>query len=216
MSCRSSARDILHTALADAGQKTPVRLISAPRFGKSAAALPTQSDGGNRFSHPTHPEAMTFSVLRTAAALMSAAMIAALPTVALAQPPEGEAKPADANAAAAKIDDIADAARLMAGPAANPECVWHGTRVVRLLAGEDIDTALRHLELYDRFKCPSEHIQASFRCYLRLGPLDPKAADSVKMRVHDCWINPSSSSASPPAAAATSAPTPPRPGTTNR
>jgi hypothetical protein len=158
---------------------------------------------------------MAFSVLRTAAALMSAAVIAALPTIALAQPPEGDAKPADANAAAAKIDDIAEAARLMTGPAANPECVWHGTRVVRLLAGEDIDTALRQLELYDRFKCPAEHIQASFRCFLRLGPMDPKAAESVKTRVRECWINPGSASASPPATAAT-APTPTRPGTTNR
>jgi hypothetical protein len=165
---------------------------------------------------PTHPKAMAFSVLRTAAALMSAAAIAALATKALAQSSEGDAKPADANAAEAKVDDIADAARLMTGPAANPECVWHGTRVVRLLAGEDIDTALRHLELYDRFKCPAEHIQASFRCYLRLSSMDPKPAESVKMRVHDCWINPGSSSASPPATAATSAPTPTHPGTTNR
>jgi hypothetical protein len=158
---------------------------------------------------------MAFSVLRSAAALISATMIAALPNVALAQPPEADAKAADANAAAGqrKIDDIAEAARLMTGPAANPECVWHGTRVVSLLWGEDIDTALRQLELYDRFKCPAEHIQASFRCFLRLGPMDPKAADAVKTR--DCWINPGSSSTSP-ATAATSAPSPTHPGTTNR
>jgi hypothetical protein len=173
--------------------------------------------GGNRIFSVTHPKAMAFSVLRTAAALMSAAMIAALPTIALAQPPEGDAKPADANAAGErKIDDIAEAARLMTGPAANPECVWHGTRVVRLLWGEDIDTALRQLELYDRFKCPADHIQASFRCFIRLGPMDPKAADAVKTRARECWINPGSTSASPPATAATSAPIPTHPGTTNR
>jgi hypothetical protein len=183
--------------------------------------MPTQSDGGNRIlgpRPPTHRKAMAFSVLRTAAVLMSAITIAALPTLALAQPPEADAKPSDAKAADGqrKIDDIAEAARLMTGPAANPECVWHGTRVVSLLWGEDIDTALRQLELYDRFKCPAEHIQASFRCFLRLGPMDPKAPDAVKTRARDCWINPGSSSASPPATAATSAPTPTHPGTTNR
>ncbi|MBO0755329.1 MAG: beta-1-3, beta-1-6-glucan biosynthesis protein [Bradyrhizobiaceae bacterium] len=164
---------------------------------------------------------MAFSVLRTAAALMSATVIAALPTIALAQPPEADAKTAaDANAAARqrKIDDIAEAARLMTGPAANPECVWHGTRVVSLLWREDIDTALRQLELYDRFKCPAEHVQATFRCFLRLeaaNPMDPKADDAVKTRARDCWINPGSSSVSP-STAATSAPTPAHPGTTNR
>jgi hypothetical protein len=163
---------------------------------------------------------MAFSVLRTAAALMSAAAFAALSTIALAQSAEGDPKSADAdanaNAAAANIDDIAEAARLMTGPAASPECVWHGTRVVRLLAGEDLDTALRQLEFYDRFKCPAEHIQASFRCFLRFQAMDPKPADSVKVRVRDCWINPSSSPTTPPPTAATTAPTQAHPGTTNR
>jgi hypothetical protein len=216
MSCRQASRDILHIGIADAGQKLPVRLISAPSLGnRQPYCRPNRMAEIAFLGAPTHPKAMVFSVLRTAAAVMSAATIAALATVALAQSPEGDAKPADANAAEAKIDDIAEAARLMTGPAANPECVWHGTRVVRLLVGEDIDTALRQLEFYDRFKCPAEHIQASFRCFLRQGPMDPKAAESVKTRVRECWINPSSSSASPPATAATSAP-PTHPGTTSR
>lgn len=160
---------------------------------------------------------MALSVLRTVAVLTSAITIAALPTIVQAQPPEADAKAADAKAADGqrKIDDIAEAARLMTGPAGNPECVWHGTRVVSLLWGEDIDTALRQLELYDRFKCPAEHIQASFRCFLRLGALDPKAADAVKTRARECWINPSSPS-SAPATAVTSSPSPAHPGTTNR
>src|SRR3974390_341993 len=100
---------------------------------------------------------MASPVLRTAAALICATLIAALPTLAAAQSPEADAKAAEAKAAGQrKIDDIAEAARLMTGPAANPECVWHGTRVVGLLWAEDLDTALRQLELYDRFKCPSE------------------------------------------------------------
>ena len=51
---------------------------------------------------------MASSVLRTAAALMCASMIAALPTVAFAQSPEADAKAAEAKAAGQrKIDDKA-------------------------------------------------------------------------------------------------------------
>ena len=44
--------------------------------------------------------------------------------------------------------------RLVNGPAGNPECVWLGRRVVGLLWRDDMDTAFRHLDLYDRFGCP--------------------------------------------------------------
>ena len=67
-------------------------------------------------------------------------------------------------------------ARTLTGPAANPECVWLGERAVNLLSRDDLDTAFRHLELYDRFGCPGAHMQASFRCLVRLGIPDPKAA----------------------------------------
>jgi hypothetical protein len=89
-----------------------------------------------------------------------------------------------------KIDEFAEAARVLGGPAANPECVWLGRRVVNLLWRDDLDTAFRHLDLYDRFGCPSGHIQATFRCLVRLGSLDPKAAETLQARVHACWINP--------------------------
>jgi hypothetical protein len=102
-----------------------------------------------------------------------------------------------------RIDEFAEAARVLGGPAANPECVWLGRRVVNLLWRDDLDTAFRHLDLYDRFGCPSGHIQATFRCVVRQGPFDPKAAESLYARAHACWINP----AMQPAAAA--APTPP-------
>ena len=45
-------------------------------------------------------------------------------------------------------------ASVLGGPAANPECVWLGRRVVSLLWRDDLDTAFRHLDLYDRFGCP--------------------------------------------------------------
>ena len=89
-----------------------------------------------------------------------------------------------------RIDEFAEAAKVLGGPAANPECVWLGRRVVNLLWRDDLDTAFRHLDLYDRFGCPAGHIQATFRCVVRQGPFDPKAAESLYARVHACWINP--------------------------
>jgi hypothetical protein len=88
-----------------------------------------------------------------------------------------------------KVDEFAEAARVLGGPAANPECLWLGRRVVSLLWRDDLDTAFRHLDLYDRFGCPTGHIQATFRCLVRQG-LDPKATDTLNGRVHACWLNP--------------------------
>jgi hypothetical protein len=99
-----------------------------------------------------------------------------------------------------KTDEFAEAAQAINGPAGNPECVWFGRRVVRLMFLDDIDTALRHLDLYDRFGCPGGHVQAAFRCLTRFGAqIDPKVADTLNSRVHACWINPA---AQPQAAAA--------------
>jgi len=89
-----------------------------------------------------------------------------------------------------KIDEIAEAGRALSGPAGQPECVWLGRRVVALLWRDDLDTAFRHLDLYDRFGCPSAHVQATFRCLIRQGALDPKAQDTLNGRVHACWVNP--------------------------
>ncbi len=90
-----------------------------------------------------------------------------------------------------RIDEIAEIGRLLTGPAANPECVWLGRRVVSRLWVDDLDTAFRHLELYDRFGCPGGHIQATFRCLVRQGDMDPKATEALNSRIHACWINPS-------------------------
>jgi len=102
-----------------------------------------------------------------------------------------------------KIDEFAEAARLLPGTAGQPECVWLGRRVVSLLWRDDLDTAFRHLDLYDRFNCPAAHIQETFRCVVRQGNIDPKSPESLNSRVHACWINPSlppttASSAPPP------------------
>jgi hypothetical protein len=118
----------------------------------------------------------------------------------------------DAAKEAQKVDEYAEAQRMLSGPAGNPECVWLGRRVVSLLWRDDLDTAFRHLDLYDRFGCPGGHVQAAFRCLiLHAGSIDPKAADSLNGRVQACWINPSQPAAPPPAPSA-AAPSP----TTNR
>jgi hypothetical protein len=109
-------------------------------------------------------------------------------------------KPAAANSAASadavkdsqrKTDEFVEAAQAINGPAGNPECVWLGRRVVVLMWRDDLDTAFRHLDLYDRFGCPGGHVQAAFRCLVRFfSVIDPKVPDSLSGRVHACWINP--------------------------
>src|SRR5215218_8068595 len=108
-----------------------------------------------------------------------------------------------------RADEFAEAARVLGGAAANPECVWLGRRIVHLLWRDDLDTAFRHLELYDRFSCPGGHVQSTFRCVVRQGALDPKVAESLSNRVHACWINPNLTSQTslanqPPASAQSS------------
>ena len=110
-----------------------------------------------------------------------------------------------------KANEFVEAAQAINGPAGNPECVWLGRRVVRLMWLDDLDTAFRHLDLYDRFGCPGGHIQAAFRCLTRFGgQIDPKVAETLNSRVHGCWINPAAqpqqaAASPPPAPAATTA-----------
>jgi hypothetical protein len=174
---------------------------------------------------------MSYRVLNFAGGLCAALwLLAAAPigpgnSIALAQ--NNDAKPADQQSAAPKegakegskdatkdsakdgtketqkIDEFTEAQRVLNGPAGNPECVWLGRRVVSLLWRDDLDTAFRHLDLYDRFGCPSGHIQVTFRCLvLHANSIDPKAADSLNGRVHACWINPALPAAPLPAASA--------------
>jgi len=132
---------------------------------------------------------------------------------ALAQsgPQDQSGKPA-ANSAAStdatkdsqrKTYEFVEATQAINGPAGNPECVWLGRRMVRLMWNDDLDTAFRHLDLYDRFGCPGGHIQATFRRLTRFGgEIDSKVPESLDRHVHACWINPN---AQPQAAAAAQA-----------
>src|ERR1700691_2660084 len=154
-----------------------------------------------------------FSLAREACAVsvLSAVLGFSAPAVSAenndAAPPEKAApagqEPAKENQ---KVDEYAEAQKALSGPAGNPECVWLGRRVVSLLWRDDLDTAFRHLDLYDRFGCPSAHIQATFRCLvLHSNSIDPKASDSLNGRVYDCWLNPALQPAAVPAAAVPSA-----------
>ena len=161
---------------------------------------------------PNQVGPMPHRVLRVAGGLFAAILLLATPLASLTAPSFAQStdgKPADKPSPPGpdqlhKVDEYAEAQRMIAGAAGNPECVWLGRRVVSLLWRDDIETAFRHLDLYDRFGCPGAHIQASFRCLILHGiNIDPKAADSLNGRVHACWINPANP-APPPAA-----PTPP-------
>src|SRR5690349_7953818 len=121
-------------------------------------------------------------------------------------PQDQQKNAADSKAAEAvkdnerKAAEFVEAQQAINGPAGNPECVWLGRRVVRLMWLDDLDTAFRHLDLYDRFGCPGGHVQAAFRCLTRFGgQIDNKVAETLSSRVHACWINPA---AQPQAAAA--------------
>ena len=166
-----------------------------------------------------------FLIAAAAGVFVSGSVLAQdTPAPAAAAPAADAAAPAAPADTAAKdsqrkTDEFAEAAQAINGPAGNPECVWLGRRVVSLMWRDDLDTAFRHLDLYDRFGCPGGHVQAAFRCLTRFGgTIDAnKVQESLNSRVHACWVNPnaqpqSAAAAAPaaPAAAATApAATPP-------
>src|SRR5437868_14227525 len=101
---------------------------------------------------------MPASIVRILTAVFTAAVIGFAVSSANAQgageqkPPEQAQKPPPQQPDAAKeekkkVDEFAEAARLLPGPAGNPECVWLGRRVVSLLWRDDLDTAFRHLAI---------------------------------------------------------------------
>ena len=166
-----------------------------------------------------------FALLKTTlfrGATMSALLLATSLGTASAQSGEkpqdqSKAPPAspaqDQRDAQKRADEFAEAAKAINGPAGNPECVWLGRRVVNLMWRDDLDTAFRHLDLYDRFGCPGGHVQATFRCLVLFGAtIDNKIPDTLNTRIQACCINPSAqpqnSNFPPPAPPATPAPAP--------
>jgi hypothetical protein len=137
---------------------------------------------------------MRLASMRILAAAFGAAVVFAASDPGFAQsaePKSDKQHTGEGKDAQKKIDELAEAEKVLGGPAAHPECVWLGRRVVSLLWRDDLDTAFRHLDLYDRFGCPAGHIQAAFRCVIKQGDPDQKATEKHNNRVHGCWINPS-------------------------
>jgi hypothetical protein len=152
-----------------------------------------------------------FLRLTFAALLAAASVFGSHQAMAQGSDAKGTDKPPPQAADSAKesqrqVEEFAEAAKALSGPAGNPECVWLGRRVVGLLWRDDMDTAFRHLDLYDRFGCPGGHIQSAFRCVVRQGGIDPKSPQGLNARVHTCWLNPL---AQPASAAATPTPNAP-------
>lgn len=149
-----------------------------------------------------------------AAAVAAFTLAAFAPGISPGHAQSGDVRPADpkpttsdpAKDGQRKIDEFVEASQTLNGPAGNPECVWLGRRVVGLMWRDDLDTAFRHLDLYDRFGCPGGHIQATFRCLVKFGPIDPKVPEALSTRVHACWINTSAQPPAPPVAAQPVAP----------
>ncbi len=143
-----------------------------------------------------------------AALLVASALIAPAP-LAFAD----DAKPSDKPGGQAPqkdrptVEEYAEAQKEINGPAGNPECVRLGRRVVALLKNDDLDTAFRHLDLYDRFGCPGAHIQASFRCILLHSDNIDTKVEGIEDRIAACWLNPTNPA--PPPAAAAAAPAAP-------
>ena len=108
---------------------------------------------------------MVRSAVRNFATWALAALMAVAPAASWgqnAEPKPEQGKAGEPGKDAGRVDPVADASRNMTGPAANSECVWLGERAISLMRRDDLDTAFRYLDLYDRFGCPGEHIQISF------------------------------------------------------
>jgi hypothetical protein len=173
--------------------------------------LPTYSNGANPAVNTNHRKAMSSPGLRSLARLVVAAFLLGSGYPVFAQAP-GDAKTDQQKAEANKSEaaHLAEVARQVQGPAGSPECAHLGENAISLMMRNDLDTAFRHMDLYDRFGCPGARIQASFRCLLLMGMPASKDGPSLETLVRTCWVNPTATSAAPtPAAAAAPAPAPP-------
>lgn len=107
-----------------------------------------------------------------------------------APPDEATAEQQAAERAKEEIEFYKRAGSQLSLTAGSAECLWTGRRIVSLLWRDDMETALRYIGLYDRFGCSAEHLKLAFRCAVRQGPMDPKAADGLAARVQGCWLDP--------------------------
>jgi hypothetical protein len=181
------------------------------------AALPTQSNGEEARKLPqTHSKVMAFTGQRSLVTVLCAAFIASSCVSAFAQG-AGDAKQAEQQKPPepkSEAAHLADVARTLSGQAALPECTHLGEFAIMRMAKDDMDTAFRYMDLYDRFGCPGKHIQESFRCLLLAGiPNSKDSTASLENLVRNCWA-PKATAAAPAAPAAPATPAPASPPST--
>jgi hypothetical protein len=133
--------------------------------------------------------------LRVAAVALAGGLFFASLVPAFSQSQGGEQKPAapqtaeekakEARAKAAR--EFAEAAKLPKN-AGLPECLWTGRLAASRFYSNDVDTAKRYMDLYERFSCPSDHLKLAIRCVVRLWPR--QGAEMLADRVQACWVNP--------------------------
>lgn len=133
--------------------------------------------------------------LRVAAVALAGGLFFASLVPAFSQSQGGEQKPAapqtaeekakEARAKAAR--EFAEAAKLPKN-AGLPECLWTGRLAASRFYSNDVDTAKRYMDLYERFTCPPDHLKLAIRCVVRLWPR--QGAEMLADRVQACWVNP--------------------------
>jgi hypothetical protein len=152
---------------------------------------------------------MAFPGQRSLVTFLCAAFVAGTFASAFAQS-SGDAKPTEQQKPPelkSEAAHLADVARTLQGRAADAECTHLGELAITLMAKNDLDTAFRHMDLYDRFGCPGAHIQQSFRCVLLKGiPTSKDSASTLEGLVRTCWATPKAAPATPAAASAPAAP----------
>lgn len=143
-------------------------------------------------------------VLRSAIVALACAVLILLPFSATAQYEGHEEKKADGERKAATerakaerkaVEQYEAATKSLPASAGSAECLWSGRRIVSLLRRDDIITGRHYMDLYAQFECSQKHLKLAFRCVIKQGPIDPKAAEKLSSRVQDCWIAPEGSTA---------------------
>lgn len=125
------------------------------------------------------------------ARLLAAAAIALLPIAAPTAAPLAQTgtspAPAPLPAEAPQPPTLQD---LPAPGVGTAECAWIGQRIIMLLWRDDIDTANRFFNVYDRFACPPGHSGLAFRCLVQLGQGEGEGDPGLPERARACWENP--------------------------
>lgn len=88
------------------------------------------------------------------------------------------------------IREYEEASNKLPPAAGASECVWTGRRIASLLWRDDLVTASRYMDLYKQFDCSSDHLKLAFRCVVKQGPINLKAAEDLASRVGKCWLSP--------------------------